>query len=149
MEETNEDSIRYRFTSYVLVALKRARRDYINREIKISSHEILLGEDEPCSELSPDCLENLPFWEEAGQIPLTPDAVRQYLESQVVDAGRAALDTLTEREILVVFLKVFKQLTYEEIGSLLGIDWKKAGSVYAYARKKMRKGWNKWNLKNC
>lgn len=144
MEETNED-IRYRFTSYVSVALKRARRDYINREIKICSHEIPLEEDELCPELSQDSLEEPPFWEEAGQIPLTPDAVRQYLESQVGDAGRAALDTLTEREILVVFLKVFKQLTYEEIGGLLGIDWKKAGSVYAYARKKMRKGWDKWN----
>ena len=145
MEETNEDSIRYRFTSYVSVALKRARRDYINREIKISSHEILLEEDEPCLELSPDCLENLPFGEEAGQIPLTPAAARQYLESQVGDAGRAALDTLTEREILVVFLKVFGQLTYEEIGRLLGVNWKKAGSVYTYARKKMQKGWDKWS----
>ena len=145
MEETNEDSIRYRFTSYVLVALKRARRDYINREIKVSSHEIPLEEDELCPELSQDSLEEPLFWEEAGQIPLTPDAVRQYLESQVGDAGRAALDTLTEREILVVFLKVFRQLTYEEIGRLLGLDWKKAGSVYAYARKKMQKGWEKRN----
>lgn len=140
MEGTKENIIRSRFTGYVLVALKRAKKDYIRRESKIIAHESL--SDEPRFTPSLDVMDSIPFsWECAGEIPQTPEAVRKYMEKQVGDEGKAALDTLTETEVLVVFMKVFKQMTYVEIGNHLGIDWKKAGSVYAYARKKMQKGW--------
>ena len=122
MKVKKKDNIRYRFTGYVLAALKRAKRDYICREIKISNHE------SPLEKLLPeplcDITDSKPFlWEETEQIPLIPDEVRQYME------------------ILVVFMKVFRQLTYQEIGRHLGMDYKKAGSVFNYAKKKMRKGW--------
>ena len=140
MKGTKEDIIRNRFTSYVLVALKRAKKDYIRRECEIIAHESL--SDEPCLIPTLDVMDSMPFlWESVGKIPQTPEAVKEYMENQVGDEGKAALDTLTETEVLVVFMKVFKQMTYAEIGNHLGIDWKKAGSVYAYARKKMQKGW--------
>lgn len=139
MERTNEDIIRYRFTSYLLVALKRTKRDYICRESKIGGHENLSEEQ---FSVPLEATENKSLlWEEVEKISLTPDAVRQYLESQVGDAAKAALDTLTELEILVVFMKVFKQMTYVEIGKYFDMEWKKAGSVFGYARKKMQKGW--------
>ena len=78
---------------------------------------------------------------ETEQIPQIPDEVRQYMESQIGESGETALDALTDMEILVVFMKVFRQLTYQEIGRHLGMDYKKAGSVFNYAKKKMRKGW--------
>lgn len=135
-----KDNIRYRFTGYVLAALKRAKRDYICREIKISGHE------SPLEELLPeplcDITDSKPFlWEETEKIPLTSDEVRQYLESQIGESGETALATLTDMEILVVFMRVFRQITYQEIGRHLGMDRKKAGSVFNYAKKKMRKGW--------
>ena len=79
-----KDNIRYRFTGYVLAALKRAKRDYICREIKISGHE------SPLEELLPeplcDITDSKPFlWEETEKIPLTSDEVRQYLESQIME----------------------------------------------------------------
>lgn len=142
MEETNEDIIKYRFTSYVLVALKRAKKDYVQREIEISGHESL--SDEPCMEPSFDITDGKPFlWEEAEKIPQTSKAAREYMESQVDEAGKAALDTLTETEVLVVYMKIFRRMTYAEIGNRLDMDWKKAGSIYTYARKKMQKGWKR------
>ena len=74
MKVKKKDNIRYRFTGYVLAALKRAKRDYICREIKISNHE------SPLEKLLPEPLH-------------------------------------------------------------LGMDYKKAASVFNYAKKKMRKGW--------
>lgn len=143
MEDTNEDIIKYCFTSYVSVALKRAKKDYIRREMAINGYECL--SDQLC-EPSFDIDDGKPFlWEEAEEIPQTPKAVREYLESQVDEAGKAALDTLTETEILVVYMKIFKQMTYAEIGAEFGFGWKKAGSVYTYARKKMQKGWKNQN----
>lgn len=139
-KKTKEENIRYHFTGYVLAALKRARRDYICRKMKIDEHESALEETLP--EPSFDGADNQPFsWEETEQIPLTPDAARQYLESQVGESGKAALSSLTDTEILVVFMKVFRQFTYAQIGAYLGMDWKKAGSVFDYAKKKMKKGW--------
>lgn len=144
MEETNEDSIKYRFTRYVLVALKRAKKDYIQREIQISGHESL--SDELYLEPSFDITDGKPFlWEEAETIPVTSNTVREYMESQVDEAGKAALDMLTATEVLVVYLKIFRQMTYAEIGDRLDMDWKKAGSIYTYARKKMQKGWKNQN----
>lgn len=131
-------------TSYVSVALKRAKKDYIQREIEISGHENL--SDEPYLEPSFDITDGKPFlWEEAEQIPLLPKAVREYLENQVDEAGKAALDMLTDTEVLVVYMKIFKQMSYAEIGNEFGFGWKKTGSVYAYARKKMQKGWKNQN----
>ena len=115
MKVKKKDNIRYRFTGYVLAALKRAKRDYICREIKISNHE------SPLEKMLPE--------------PLCD------MESQIGESGETALDALTDMEILVVFMKVFRQLTYQEIGRHLGMDYKKAGSVFNYAKKKMRKGW--------
>lgn len=143
-EKTKEDDIRYRFTGYVLAAIKRTRRDYINREMKISGHESPL--EELLLEPSFDGTDGKAFsWEETEQLPMTPKAARQYLENQAGESGKEALDTLTDTEILVVFMKVFRQFTYAQIGRHLGMDWKKAGSVFTYARKKMRKGWKDQN----
>lgn len=142
MEETNEDIIKYRFTSYILVALQRAKKDYIRREIEINGHESLSAE--LCLEPLVDSSDSSLFlWEEAEYIPLKPKAVREYMDSQVDEAGKAALDTLTETEVLVVYMKIFRQMTYAEIGNRLDMDWKKAGSIYTYARKKMQKGWKR------
>ena len=79
MKVKKKDNIRYCFTGYVLAALKRAKRDYICREIKISNHE------SPLEKLLPeplcDITDSKPFlWEETEQIPLIPDEVRQYME---------------------------------------------------------------------
>ena len=86
MKVKKTDNIRYRFTGYVLAALKRAKRDYIRREIKISNHE------SPLEKLLPeplcDITDSKPFlWEETEQIPLIPDEVRQYMESQIGESG--------------------------------------------------------------
>ena len=54
-----------------------------------------------------DITDSKPFlWEETEQIPLIPDEVRQYMESQIGESGETALDALTDMEILVVFMKV-------------------------------------------
>ena len=42
-----------------------------------------------------DITDSKPFlWEETEQIPLIPDEVRQYMESQIGESGETALDAL-------------------------------------------------------
>lgn len=144
MKDTKEDIIKYRFTSYVLVAIKRTKKDYIKREIKISGHESPL---EDVGIESVVCItDSNPFWrEETESLPLNSATVRGYMESQVSEKMIFALERLTDTETLVVYMKIFKQMTYKEIGGYFDIDWKKAGSIYTYAIKKMKKGWKKTN----
>lgn len=139
MERTKDDILRCCFTSYLWVTLKRARNEYIKKEIRMSERESLIEDLSLDMEL--EIADDRPkLWEDAERIPLTPEAVRLYLDNQVSDGLKAALDTLTEQEILVVYMKVIKEMTHAEIGSVLGTDWVKAGSTFAYAKKKMIKG---------
>jgi len=76
MEGIKENIVRNRFTGYVLVALKRAKKDYIRRESEIVAHESL--SDEPCFTPPLDIMNNIPFtWESAGEIyyELVPDSL--------------------------------------------------------------------------
>lgn len=44
---------------------------------------------------------------------------------------------LEESEKMVILLKVYLELTYKEIGTIMGMSDRKAASIYHYARKKL------------
>lgn len=81
------------------------------------------------------------------------DSVKYYFTKYVeVAVGRAKKDYLnkqkyhgqweipTEPEILVVYAKIFREMSYAETGALIRVSGKKAASIYAYAKKKIKKG---------
>lgn len=55
------------------------------------------------------------------------------------DKREQTFNRLTDREILIVYLKVFKELTFVQIGKYMGESWQRIASSYTYARKKIEK----------
>lgn len=141
MKGTNNNSVKFCFTKYIKTALMRSRRDYINKMQKIECQEeltepeLLYGKTE---DLEWDVI-NL---EEINHIPWNAEEIEKYLSERVSERMWKTLSVLKEEELLIVYAKVFRQLSFAEIGQQLGIEWKKIASVYSYARKKMRKGWS-------
>lgn len=78
-------------------------------------------------------IQRLPAGTEASQI-------RSWICGQTQWNLAHAFQRLNDREVVIVYLKVFEKLTFAEIGEKLGEDWKKTASSYTYARKKLRKG---------
>ncbi len=54
-----------------------------------------------------------------------------------------AVSYLEESEKMVILLKVYLELTYKEIGTIMGMSDRKAASIYHYARKNYKGGWRK------
>lgn len=141
MKGKKEDFVRGRFTRYLETAMDRSRRDYLKREKervwKEVPKETELLECWPRDfemESAKNCLEGL-SWE--------PEVVRQCLKEWLDSRLWKCVAALTDLEIQVVFAKVFWQLTLAEIAEKMGIETQKAASVYSYARKKMKKRWEK------
>ena len=76
-------------------------------------------------------------------LPFKAEDVRNYLREQIEDERQEALTKLTDSEILILFAKVFLQMTFVEIGDMMERDWKSVASSYSYVRKKLKKGWRK------
>ena len=139
-----QDKICNMFTKYVCTAIERAKRDYMNkntrRNIMEYPAEEIQGENNAiCNEWA---------WEQrdleaAARLPFEPKSVRSYLKEQVDGEKWKALSDLSDSEILILFAKVFLQLTFMEIGNMMEKDWKSIASSYSYVRKKLKKAWSK------
>lgn len=144
MEKAKDEIIKNYFTKYVETALNRARRDYMKSERKRNGIEIVSEPnllpfiqqraEEQEGVLSPDMIYDVP-WDS--------ETVRLFLKESVDERMVIALSCLTDTELLIVFAKVFRQMTFMEIAEQMGLDSKKVASTYSYARKKMKKGWTK------
>lgn len=144
MKGTNEDFIKGRFTRYLEKAVDRSRRDYLRKEREKTWREMpteteilewRLEESEMvCVE---DCLEAMEgvSWE--------PEVIRQRFKEWLDIRLWKCMTVLTDLELLVVFAKVFRQLTFAEIGEIMGIKSEKIADCYSYARKKMGKEWKR------
>ena len=141
MKHTRDQVVKASFTSYLESAVRRNRRDFENKEKKRRMAEEVM-EPEQLNALTG----TETAWEEdplrtVGTIPWEPEAIGSYLSTQVSEKMCKCLVTLTDDESIILFAKVFRQLTFKEIGNILGRDWRKVASSYSYARKKLMKGW--------
>lgn len=141
MEHTRDQAVKASFTSYLESAVRRNRRDFENKEKKRQMAEEVM-ELEQLNVLT----RTETAWEEdplrtARTIPWGAEAIRVYLSTQVSEEMRKNLTVLTDDESIILFAKVFRQLTFKEIGNILKRDWRKVASSYSYARKKLMKGW--------
>ena len=139
-EEMNGDIVQNTFTRYVWTALLRGRRDYLRKQYRTESAEYLLGEEwlntqMAGQELSWDTmsLESLP------ELTQEPKQIRSWLQDQVGCRLARALKKLSDQEIIVLYAKVYWDMTFREIGQFLKMDWERAVAVYTYARTKIRK----------
>lgn len=141
MEHTRDQAVKASFTSYLESAVRRNRRDFEDKEKKRQMAEEVMEPEQLNALTGTEAA-----WEEdplqtAGTIPWEPEAIRTYLSMQVSEKTCKYLVALTDDESIILFAKVFRQLTFKEIGDIMERDWRKVASSYSYARKKLMKGW--------
>lgn len=144
MKGTKDDLVKGRFTRYLETAVDRSRRDYIKKEQMRALREVPkemetfeYGPDEPEMEPIENCLESM------EEIPWEPDIIRRHMKECLGVRLWNCLTVLTDRELQVVYAKVYRQLTFGEIGNILEEKPEKIADTYSYARKKIKKGWEK------
>ena len=140
----DQDKIKNMVTGYVITAVDRTRSSYIDRTAERYAKEYPVewesGEN--------PYLYDHKIWDQmeqeaAARLPFKAEDVRNYLREQIEDERQEALTRLTDSEILILFAKVFLQMTFVEIGDMMERDWKSVASSYSYVRKKLKKGWRK------
>lgn len=138
MKETNDKKIEFRFSKYVNTAIKRARRDYLMKECEREAMEQLSGLE---MVLNLEDSENQEWnqSEEIENMPWNAEAICTYLDEHVSVSLGNALHRLTNVEVVIVFAKVYRQCTFEEIGQVMGMKWQKVASAYYYALTKLKK----------
>lgn len=144
MKGTKEDFVKGRFTKYLETAVDRSRRDYIKKEQMRTLREVPkemeafeYGPKEPEMEPIETCLESM------EDISWEPDVIRQHMKECLDVRLWKSLAALTDTELQVVYAKVYRQLTFAEIGNILEERPEKIANTYSYARKKIKKGWEK------
>lgn len=139
MEKTKEEE-KYRFTKYIETAFIRTRAEFIKKEQKKNALEESLDSGDSLEENHKET-EHSDILDAAIALPWNPESILEFLKEHTEEPMEKCLDSLTDQELIIVFAKVFRQMSFKEIGLFLQMDWKKVASVYSYARKKLRKGW--------
>lgn len=118
-----EEELQIRFTGYLIQAVKRTRRDYLNMLNQYSNSEILTDTTYTTGQtLEQEVTERLPLWD--------------VIES---NALFYALKRLNERERYVFLSHVLDNCPFDLIGVRLGLTYKGAAAVYYRAVQKLRK----------
>lgn len=122
--QSRDRALQNRFTGYLQVALKRRKRDYIQKQRRKRAHEQLTdfqvvefagGSDCDFGGSSQD------FW-------------------KLEDAALAqALSNLTARECFILFERALNGSGYDELAEILGLRYSGAASAYHSIIRKLRK----------
>lgn len=118
-----EDDLQFRFTAYLVSAVKRRRKDYLIQLYKRSSAEYAVEtiyESEVSSE--DQVMDNLPLM----------DAIES-------GALLEALHQLNERERQVFLARALDEADFETLGAKLGLSYKGAAALYYRTIQKIRK----------
>ena len=118
-----EDDLQFRFTAYLVSAVKRRRKDYLIQLYKRSSIESaveVVYESEPSSEEV--VLDRLPLMD-------------------VIENGALleALQKLNERERRIFLARTLEEEDFETLGAKFGLSYKGAAALYYRTIQKIRK----------
>lgn len=144
--DKNHDEIRYRFTKYVETAVKRTRGHYIEREMKRTDWEILV--EDTYQIVNPENIQVEQIFNTLSQEHIRlADAmkIRSVWDQYTDGALRTEVLKLKDRELIVLFAKVYEGLTFSDIGEIIHMDANTVSNIYNYVRKKLKKGCGKTN----
>ena len=138
MNESADGPLKNTFIIHLGTALNRTKDKFIKRMERQEQYETILPEED----LSYDFYRFPEEKADMQRLPVGADAsrIRSWICGQTQCNLAHSFQRLNDREVVIVYLKVFEKLTFAEIGEKLGEDWKKTASSYTYARKKLRKG---------
>ncbi len=122
--QSRDCALQNRFTGYLQVALKRKKRDYIQKQLRQKIREFPI--DFQTNEVVDSS--NLGFTESCKGL------------SQLEDIAFArALSGLTARERFILFERVLNDRRYDELAETLGLRYNGVASAYHRIIKKLRK----------
>ena len=114
------NALQNQFTAYLLTALKRKKRDYMNKQIQISGHEFAV--DFQAAQFSDD----------------TVDAMGRDVSTEDL-ALMQALNRLTVRERYILFDHILNDCSYDELTKPLGLRYNGVSAAYHRIIQKLRK----------
>lgn len=119
------NALQNRFTAYLLIAVKRQKRDYIQKRNQIKNNEVSITPG--MEETMEYCVDNDPMEH------LSP--MEQMEDMALMDA----LKRLPEKERYVLFGRLLNKSEYEALGEELGLRYSGVAAIYRRVIKKLRK----------
>ena len=130
-DSQGDSLLQSRFTNYLVVAVRRRKKDIIQSRIRRAEKESYVDLEEYFFALS------------SAEAPLEelihgePSSIEDmYFKNERLER---ALWTLTERDRYVLFAKVLAERSFEELATEFGISYKGITAVYARAIRKLKK----------
>lgn len=138
MQENGNDSVQNRFTAYLVTAVTNKRIRYMEKRNRKKEAEI-----------SGDVLEknyqdfDMQFreyiGEQTGFVLEDWERFQEFLQKAESEYLREVVEKLKEREKKLLFARVFGELSFTELGELVGLQPKQAEMAYFYVIRKLRK----------
>lgn len=114
------NALQNRFTAYLLVAVRRQKYAYMNKQNRVNGHEVLV--DYQAEQFADESI--------GMGIPM------QQMEDSAL---MQALEQLTARERYILFGRVLGERSYEELSGPLGLRYNGIAAAYRRVIQKLRK----------
>lgn len=139
MTKHNTDSVQNRFTAYLVSAVMNRRINYMEKRKNMLQKETLITEQEIKRYLNFE--KQYQRFLDGQQYAVLEDweKFRDFLLAMGSDNLMKALNKLKDKEHMLLFARVFGEMTFEELGRKLGMKPKQAEMSYYYILRKLRK----------
>lgn len=138
MQENSTDSVQNRFTAYLVTAVTNKRIRYMEKRKKqkdIETSSDLLEKN--YQDFDSQFREYI--GDQTGFVLEDWERFQEFLEKVESDNLCKAVEKLKEREKTLLFARVFGELSFAELGELVGLQPKQAEMAYFYVIRKLRK----------
>lgn len=129
MRQQNEDqdeakSLQNHFTAYLISAIRRRKKDYVEKQRRLMDHEVSVDFQEMTipDQSTLDLMEQIP--------------ILMRLESVIL---LKAIEGLDESERAILFARVLEEYSYDELAQKLGLQYKGASAAYYRVVQKLRR----------
>lgn len=138
MQENETDSVQNRFTAYLVIAVTNKRIRYMEKRNRKKEAEIS-GDIFEKNYQDFDMQFREYIGEQTGFVLEDWERFQEFLQKAESGYLREAVERLKEREKKLLFARVFGELSFAELGELVGLQPKQAEMAYFYVIRKLRK----------
>lgn len=138
MQENETDSVQNRFTAYLVIAVTNKRIRYMEKRNRKKETEIS-GDIFEKNYQDFDMQFREYIGEQTGFVLEDWERYQEFLQKAESGYLREAVERLKEREKKLLFARVFGELSFAELGELVGLQPKQAEMAYFYVIRKLRK----------
>ena len=139
MKRQNTDSVQNRFTAYLMAAVMHQRMRYMEKKKLLLQREGILAEQEIKKYLNLEKQCQSFHGEQSGFVMEDWERLHEFVYILESDKLMRALSKLQDREHKLLFVRVFGEMTFEELGRKFNMKPKQAEMSYYYILRKLRK----------